>query len=104
MARTSASENLIVIPARLTMKMSSCPVVTITATSSSPSRKLSAIKPSRRLLSYSEKGRLLHVTLLVAKNKYLSEWNSRVSISACMRSPGASGRRLTMAVPRAVRS
>ena len=44
------------MPFRLTMKMSSDPLVVMTRTSSSPSLRLMAMKPSRRDLSYSENG------------------------------------------------
>ena len=41
------------MPLRLTMKMSSVPLVSMTFTSSSSSRRLRAMRPSRRPLSYS---------------------------------------------------
>ena len=63
MARTSSSLKRIVIPCRDTMKMSSSPPVWMTPTSSSPSRRLMAMKPSRRDLSYSAKFGLLDLPL-----------------------------------------
>jgi hypothetical protein len=51
------------------MKMSSEPPVTMTRTSSSPSLRLMAMKPSRRDLSYSEKRVFLTWPFLVAKNR-----------------------------------
>ena len=53
MARTSVSEKRMSLPLRLTMTMSSSPEVATTRTSSSPSRRVMAMKPSRRDLSYS---------------------------------------------------
>ena len=91
-------------PMRDTIKMSSAPLVVMTPTSSSPSRRLMAMKPSRRDLSYSEKVVFLTWPALVAKSRYRSVGNSLVSMRAWMRSSGSSGSRLTMAVPRAVRS
>ena len=53
MGRTSSSLKRMVWPDRLTMKMSSPVVVSMTRTSSSPSRRLRAMRPSRREESYS---------------------------------------------------
>ncbi len=53
MARTSSSAKRMVMPPRLTMKMSSPPLVGITLTSSSPSRRLMAMRPARSDESYS---------------------------------------------------
>ncbi len=52
-ARTSSSLKRMVMPLRVTSKRSSSPDVATTRTSSSPSRRLMAMKPSRRDLSYS---------------------------------------------------
>ena len=60
----------------------------MTPTSSSPSRRLMAMKPSRRDLSYSAKLVFLTCPCLVAKNRYRSAGKSRVSMRAWMCSPG----------------
>ena len=56
-------------PLRETMKTSSSPLVASTPTSSSPSRRLMAMNPSRRDLSYSEKAVFLTCPDLVAKSR-----------------------------------
>ena len=61
--RTSSSLKRIVMPLRLTMKMSSLPSVTMTRTSSSPSRRLRAMRPSRRDVVVLVERRLLHHAL-----------------------------------------
>ena len=67
--RTSASLKRMVMPLRLTMKMSSLPPVTMTFTSSSPSCRFKAMRPSRRDVSYSLKVVFFTVPLRVAKNR-----------------------------------
>ena len=57
------------MPLRLTMKMSSSPLVGITRTSSSPSRRLMAMRPARSDESYSVNLVFLTVPLRVAKNR-----------------------------------
>ncbi len=51
--RTSVSLKRMVMPDWATMNMSESPVLDSTFTSSSPSRRLMAMRPSRRDLSYS---------------------------------------------------
>ena len=70
MARTSSSENRIVIPCRDTMNTSSVPDVWITRTSSSPSLRLIAISPERSDESYSDMRVFFTMPLRVAKNRY----------------------------------
>ena len=67
--RTSSSLKRMVMPLRLTMKMSSLPLVSMTRTSSSPSLRLMAMMPSRRDESYSSNAVFLTVPLRVAKNR-----------------------------------
>ena len=74
MARTSSSEKRTVMPDLATMKMSSSPPVWMTRTSSSSSRRLMAMRPSRRDESYSVKRVFLTWPLRVTKNR-----NRRVS-------------------------
>ena len=104
MARTSVSLKRMVMPLRVTSKMSSSPEVATTRTSSSPSRRLMAMNPSRRDLSYSLKAVFLTWPCAVAKTRYWSGENSRVVMMAWIDSFGASGTRFTAAVPLAVRS
>ena len=104
MARTSVSENRIPLPLWLTMTMSSSPEVATTRTSSSPSRRAMAMKPSRRDLSYSVNAVFFTWPILVAKVRNPPESKSWVATMAWIVSLGARGSRLTAAVPRAVRS
>ena len=69
MGRTSSSEKRMVVPLRLTMKMSSSPLVWMTRTSSSLGLRLMAMMPSRRELSYSLISVFLTWPFLVAKNR-----------------------------------
>ena len=62
------------------------------------------MKPSRRDLSYSLIAVFFTCPCAVAKTRYWSGENSRVAMIAVIDSFGASGTRLTAAVPRAVRS
>ena len=86
------------------MKMSSLPLVSMTRTSSSSSRRLMAIRPSRRLESYASKAVFLTVPFFVAKNRKRSPAKSRVSMIAWIFSSACSGSRLTIGMPLAVRS
>ncbi len=104
MGRTSSSLKRMVWPERLTMKMSSPVVVSMTRTNSSPSRRLRAMMPSRRDESYSVNTVRLTWPSRVAKNKKRSPTNVRVSMMARIVSPATSGSRLTMGMPFAVRS
>jgi hypothetical protein len=72
MGRTSSSLKRIAMPLRDTMKMSSSPLVWITRTSSSLSLRLMAMKPSRRLLSYSLMSVFFTCPSRVAKNRWRS--------------------------------
>ena len=92
------------MPEPPTMKMSSVPSVTMTRTSSSPSRRLMAMSPSRRDESYSWKAVFFTWPFFVAKNRNRSVPNSRVSMMAWMCSSGARGSRFTIGRPLAVRS
>ncbi len=69
MARTSSSEKRIVMPDRATMKMSSPPLVGMTRTSSSSSRRLMAMRPLRSDESYSLNLVFFTWPLRVAKNR-----------------------------------
>ncbi len=92
------------MPLSVTMNRSSAPVVGTTRTSSSPSRRLIAMNPSRRDLSYSLNAVFLTWPSAVAKTKNSSLGKSFVGTIAWIRSLGARLRRFTTAVPRAVRS
>ena len=76
------------------MKMSSVPSVTMTRTSSSPSRRLMAMSPSRRDESYSLNVVFFTMPLRVAKNRKRSVPNSRVSMMAWMRLVGREGQQV----------
>ena len=69
MDRTSSSAKRMVMPARDTMKMSSPPLVGMTRTSSSSSRRLMAMSPARSDESYSVNLVFLTWPLRVAKNR-----------------------------------
>ena len=62
------------------------------------------MNPSRRDLSYSLRAVFFTWPCAVAKTRYWSGGNSRVAMMAWIVSSGASGTRLTAAVPLAVRS
>jgi hypothetical protein len=70
MGRTSSWVNRMVMPLRLTMKISSASFTGITFTNSSPSRRLMAISPARSDESYSLKRVFFTCPLRVAKNRY----------------------------------
>ena len=67
--RTSSSLKRIVMPLRLTMKMSSVPLVSMTLTSSSPSRRLMRDQAVAAAVSYSLNVVFLTVPWRVAKNR-----------------------------------
>ena len=69
MGRTSSSEKRMVMPSFDTMKMSSPPLVGMTRTSSSSSRRLMAMRPARNEESYSVNFVFLTWPNLVAKNR-----------------------------------
>ena len=70
MGRTSSSSKRTVMPVRLTMKMSSPSLAGMTLTSSSPSRRFTAMMPARSDESYSVNLVFLTWPFLVAKNRY----------------------------------
>ena len=74
MARTSSSLNRMAWPSFDNMRMSSPPLVGMTFTSSSPSRRLIAMSPVRRDESYSLNFVFLTCPFLVAKkrNRFVS--------------------------------
>ena len=101
--RTSSSLNIMALPA-LVHKIMRFPSHTRrTFTSSSPSLRLMAISPSRRLLSYSAIAVFFTIPCLVANTKYWLSGKSRVVITAVGCSSSASGSTFTSALPRDVR-
>ena len=103
MRRTSCSLKRIAIPNLVPIKMSWLPVVTLTEIKRSPSSRLIALRPERRILRYSSIAVRFTTPNSVTMNKFTSSWTRSRSIIVVTDSPTASGNTLTIAVPRELR-
>ena len=92
---------MMALPALDTMMTFSPGATRRTEMSSSPSFRLMAMSPSRRVRSYSSMDVFFTMPCDVANMRYSSDGNSFVAMTAEMVSPFARGSRFTMAVPRA---
>ena len=102
-ARTSVSWKRIHIPCLVTRNISLLLSVIFTSISSSSSLRLIAVSPFFLTLENSIRGVFFTIPVLVTINRFLSSLYSRIGIIAVIFSPGASGKRGTIAVPLAVR-
>ena len=103
MRRTSSSLQRIAMPSFVPIKISWLPVVTITQINRSPSSRLIALRPERRMLRYSSIAVRFTTPNSVTMNKFTFSWMRSRSIIVVTDSPTASGKTLTMAVPRELR-
>ena len=103
MRRTSLSLKRIAIPDLVPIKISWSPVVTLTEIKRSPSSRLIALRPERRMLRYSSIAVRFTTPNSVTMNKFTSSWIRSRSIIVVTDSPTASGNTFTIAVPRELR-
>ena len=101
--RTSFSWKEMHLPLRVTMVTMSSPVVCWMLTSSSPSRRVIAMRPVFLWVLNSERAVFLMVPLRVTASRYLSSPFTSIGMTALMRSRCMRLRKLTAGVPFAVR-